>query len=96
MTASWIAGTLIVLGVLGALFRRQAAHASLNFDVALLGVILLLLVSPPSGNAPFNREIAGGLLLLILLHQLITFALVRFLDKKLGTTHLSAWRNLRG
>ena len=96
MSLGWVAMALMAFGILGALFRRQMLMVSLNIDVALLGVALALFGGNQEWQHPLAPSIAFGILALVLIHQIIMFLLTRFLFDKLGTTHLSAWRNLRG
>ena len=96
MSLGWVAITLMAIGILGALFRRQMLMVSLNVDVALLGVALAIFHGNQQWQHPWGDAIAFGLLALVLIHQIVMFFLTQFLFEKLKTTQLSAWRNLRG
>jgi NADH:ubiquinone oxidoreductase subunit K len=92
----WLAITLMILGVIGALFRRQILMISLNIDMALIGAALGLMHSSQTWENNIGFYLSILILGLVMLHQLIMFALAYFLYHKFGTLHLDELRNLRG
>ena len=96
MSLWWIAITLICLGLIGALFRRQTLLISLNIDVALVGVCVALVQCSQTWNNTTGIQIAILILGLITIHQIIIWNIASYLLKKHNALHIDDLRNLRG
>lgn len=96
MSLWWPAITLMTLGVIGALFRRQILMISLNIDMALIGAALGLMHSSQTWENSLGFHLSILILAIVILHQILMFALAYFLYHRFGTLHLDELRNLRG
>lgn len=92
----WLAIILMVLGVIGALFRRQILMISLNIDMALIGAALGLMHSSEQWDNNVGFYLSLLILGIVTLHQMLMFALAYYLYHQFGTLHLDELRNLRG
>ncbi len=91
-----LSGALMILGICGALCRRNLLAISLCLHVAFLGIILLIATCFVEHGDIKNISLALILIAIFSLQMMFTGGLVIFIYRNQGTLHIDEMRQLRG
>ena len=91
-----VAGGLVFIGLLGALFRRHLLIIALSIDIALFGIFLLIAQIAFIKSDPNGGIIACTLLLLAAAQILVICGAGILGYRQHGSLHMDEFRELRG
>ncbi len=91
-----LSGSLVILGICGALCRRSILAISLCLHVAFLGIILFLATCFAEHGGIKAISLALILIVIFSLQTMLAGGLVIFIYRNQGTLNIDEMRQLRG